>query len=352
MNRIFRDINESEGGFGASYVDNLASDEVTNALADLGSRELKNIPGQALGTTAFDKKAHDSQENARISMDTGWIPISSAVLPSQGKYYPDDIKISVRAADAKEIKYFSQMTENDMIDTDDKISFVFNKCLRLVWGGAQKTPDYLKEADKIFFLFTIRDLSMKAQGREVKMWMPTKCPHCGQASKIELTNNVFGYYDIPSEIMQYYNDVSRCFIIPLEDGMLQVHIPNMGVMRYLKEYIITQEQLKRQGGDGFYNKQALTFMQFLSDEPRLVTEDKIKSFTKELAEKWSLERVDAMNYLADNLAISVKPNANVPCKTLEGEGCGKMFPAPIVFPNGIRSILNITGVVDKLFQRS
>ena len=58
-------------------------------------------------------------------------------LPSQGLFYPEGTKIQIRAASVKEIRHFSGIDDNDILDIDDKLNGVLDACTRV------QIPDHM-----------------------------------------------------------------------------------------------------------------------------------------------------------------------------------------------------------------
>ena len=312
-------------------------------------------PTNSLGVveTEFDKRTTANKTNMEIAMEVGYRALGIEMLPSKGKYYPADCMVSIRPADVSEIKHFSTMNEEDYIDAEDKILFVLNKCCKLVWGGVVRSSDYLKDADKLYLLFTIRDLTMSAQGKENKIMMEPQCPDCGVRHKKELVNNIFGYYDIPAGIAKWYSEEERCFVVHLESEILKVYVPSVGVTSWMKKFIVEKERRKRANADdSYYDKTALQYAQYLIASPTGATEGLIKKIAKQMGEEWSLEKTEAMQYLSEKLTYAVKPTITILCKNEEGVGCGKEFSAPITFRQGLRYLFNVTSVATKLFGDS
>lgn len=361
MIRKFYNAEEKEMKGGGPVTGEIKDSE--SALKELNRLQNVNTDGiteaEPLGhaQTAFDKKLENDSNNMAVAMDTGWMLIDKANLPSKGEFYPADFVLSIRSASVPEIKHYSSMREDDWVDVDDKIMQVIGKCCKVVYGGSEKKAVILKDADKLYILFTIRDLTMKEQGRENKLHMTPQCPHCGINHKIELVNNVFGFYTTPKAIKQYYNEDQRCFVVPVEANGdtedMKFYVPNMGVSNWIKKYIFEKERAKARGEDGsYYDQQALSFIQFLVNGPNAINEARIKQLTNEINNEWSLEKMEVAQIMVTQLQKAIKPNITVTCLKKEGNtevGCGKEFSTPITFPKGIRHLLNITGISSKLF---
>lgn len=359
MNKRFFDNGGPGEGAGSGYKMEVPEDTTKSILQNLAETasdgEVKTgDKGDNLGIveTEFDKKTKLANENMAIAMEIGYRSLGLELLPSKGQYYPTDCMLSIRAADVSEIKHFSSMNETDYVDAEEKVTYVLEKCCKLVWGGKVKSSIYLKDADKLYLLFTIRDLSMQLQGKENRIMMNPQCPHCGEKQKIELVNNIFGFYDVPAGIKKYYNEEARCFVIPVPntDEIIKIFVPNIGVTSWVKKFIVDRETKKaRNQEDSYYSTTTLQFMQFIVESPTGCTENLYNSTHKKIAEEWSLQKMEIMRYVSDKLSTAIKPTITVQCKTENGGGCKKEFSAPITFRQGLRRLFDVTGVVAELF---
>lgn len=354
MKKYFDVNGEKETAGGAGYLNTLSNETVANILSNMpDSDNQTNDRIEDLGKvdTEFDRRMKENETNMKLAIDIGFKSLSPEILPSKGKFYPADCMISIRPASVAEVKHFSSMNEEDYIDAEDKVIYVLEKCVRLVWGGEIRSSLFLKEADKLYLLFTIRDLTMVAQGKENKIMMNPQCPHCGEKMRMELVNNIFGFYDIPAAVMNYYSEEMRCIIVPIPTENLKVFVPNIGVVRWIKKFIIEKEIKKRRNeDDAFYDKMALTYAQFLIENPNGISETYVKKLTRDMAEEWPLEKTEVMQYLVDKLTFAIKPTITVICKDKErGVGCEKEFSAPITFRQGLRYLFSVTGITTKLF---
>ena len=111
---------------------------------DLGRVEPKRIP----------------QPEFSPGLDFGWKNLPLAVLPSRGFFYPEGTKIAIRSAEVKEIRHFSTIDEDDLIDLDEKLNFILSKCSTMHFPseGVVSYKD-LKHEDRFFLIMAIRDLT-------------------------------------------------------------------------------------------------------------------------------------------------------------------------------------------------
>lgn len=279
--------------------------------------------------------------------EIGYKSMPLEALPSKGLFYPRTMVVQFRSAMVEEIKHYSGMDEADLMDVDAKIHSILKNCVRVqgVKGNGGHYKD-LSEADKIFMLFAIRDLTMLKHGREHKLVQDIECESCGHKNKIELENSTFGYYDLREGIRKHYDESQRCLVVnhPRFQKPFKIYVPSMGVMNFIANYIKEKEEEKRMGNTVFYDKQFLTFLQFLCPDWRLLDNKYIDAKYREFKE-WNADEHSAMVYLSENLNYSVKPSIEVECKN-----CSHKNRTLIRFRRGYKSIFDISGVTEELFS--
>ena len=119
--------------------DDLPKDDSPKEVTDNEQPIVKTKEGsiQSLGKVATPEVKRAEQETAdRVEgLQIGYKNMPMESLPSKGKYYPKDFKLSFRSATLDEIKHYSSMDEADLIDVDEKIGMVLNVCIRITFSG-------------------------------------------------------------------------------------------------------------------------------------------------------------------------------------------------------------------------
>lgn len=317
--------------------DKIEKDDKTGAVQSLGTVKTEEVKSAELQ----DK---DREEGLKI----GYKNMPMVSLPSEGKFYPADFKLSFRAASFDEIKHYSSMDENDILDVNEKIGTVLNSCMRITFGGKQGSFEDLKEFDKIYMLFAIRDLSMFKHHRENKIFQELSCSNCGENNKKEIENDSLGYFSISDKVMKYYDEIKRGFTFKDDAiGEFTVYIPSIGTLKYVANYIKEKEIEKRKGKGGFYDRQFLTFLQFLVPDWRLLNEDYVAKMYREYSnpDYWSYDKGDFMIDVAERINVTIKPTIEIKCSR-----CGRTSAPLIFFRRGYRSILSLSDVAERFFS--
>jgi len=298
--------------------------------------------------TPEEEIAEQKDEDRGKGLEIGYKNMPMESLPSKGMYYPKDFKLSFRAASLEEIKHYSSMDENDFIDVNEKIASVLSTCIRVRHNDHQGSYEDLKEFDKIYMLFAIRDLSMLKHHRQNKISQEIDCPQCGIKIKREITNDVFGYYELDEKIMKYYDEGERGFVFR-DDALgepLRIYIPSIGTLKYITDYMREKEQEKRQGKGGFYDKQFLTFLQFLVKDWRELSEAYISQMYRDYKDpnKWSYDKHDLMVEISNRINLTIKPTIEMKCER------GHISNPLVFFRGGYRSILQLSSVATRLLD--
>ena len=67
--------------------------------------------------------------------DSYWKKVPLENLPSKGLFYGDDAELTIRSAEVSEVRQWSTMDEGDVLDIDDTLNFILEKCCRFKLNG-------------------------------------------------------------------------------------------------------------------------------------------------------------------------------------------------------------------------
>jgi len=312
--------------------------------------------------TEFEKKQELHEDNKALFANVGWRKVDVSNLPSRGKYNDATMRIKISAATVEEIKHYSSLDETDLLDVSDHINEILNKRCRIEYGDRiGYAASDLKEADKYYIFFCIRDLTMDSHQKFHKLWQRTTCPKCGKVSENEITSQAFSFYTIPKNIEKYYDEAKRKIVIndpSFDDGPLMIAPPSLGLtaatQNYMKEHARKQQQA---GVPIYFDAKFMMQLQYLLDDPSQINEENLKNLQKKIG-AWSHEKLMAFEYVRDNMDVGVRPQLEIICRNTKSidptqeVGCADdySFTAPVVFRLGWRSVFDISGVVSRLFD--
>lgn len=296
-----------------------------------------------------DTKTDDTLIYQDVSIDS---------LPSRGNFYKAGTRIAIRAATSMEIKEYSSMDVNEPLESAAAIKKIINRCTKVTSGGGSRIDNnVIKEVDKICILLMIRDLTMTKNNRHNDLTLPVTCENCGKPAKIKIDHSSIGFVDIDDKIMKYY-DESRAVLSFKHESIgeeeIVISFPSMGTVDAITSYMKYKLEKKRDNKDNhFFDKNFLTYLQFIIiDHQKLGLgikniETNIDNMYKKYSE-WSQAKHELIVYLSDELVKGIDPNMSHDCSVSKG-GCGHVSYFPIRLKN-IKSIFNISGVVDGLFS--
>lgn len=273
--------------------------------------------------------------------DAGWKPVPVDNLPSNGLFYPEGTTLEIKAASVGEIRHFSTIDEQDPLDLDDKLNLIVEKCMRLRFPDRNASYRDLKEEDRFYIIFAIRELTFK-EG-ENKLFINVRCgATClGDGSfqeKIEMKKENFEYYKIDPKLMQYYDPNACGFVINSEKaGTIKLYVPSLGVTSFIKNYL--RERIQRRE---FYDKAFIKVAPFLFDDWRTLNEAKFQQMQKESL-SWNVYKLSAILKIAEKIRFGAKTELKRQC-----DKCGAEVAAPLAFPGGIKSLFLPADPLDDL----
>lgn len=273
--------------------------------------------------------------------DNGWKPLPLDSLPSMGLFYPDGTTMEIRPAMVGEVRHFSTIDENDPLDVDDKLNIVIDKCLKITFPNSAASFKDLKEEDRFYLIFAIRDLTFLTG--ENKMYVNVKCGRTctGDGTfqeKVELKKDHFEWYKLESAIMKFYDSNKKCFIINSPKvGTFTLNVPSIGVMTFIKNYI----RDKVQRGE-FYDKPFLKVAPFLFTDWRNLSET-LYHKTQQDSFGWSSNKFAAVLQLVEKIRFGVKTEITRKC-----DKCSAEVSTPLTFSGGTRKLFIQTDGLEDL----
>lgn len=214
-----RALEEKDNKFKVNQVKEEAEESVT--------KEDVKQPPKSLG------KAASFQEAQPTPADSPWKILSLNLLPSQGLMYPDGTELLIRSAKTKEIRHWSTIDEHDPIDVREKINYVLTACTSFKVKGrpGKFTVNDFCDIDRYYILFRIYEMTFPNQ--ENKLWANIRCtnPKCNHVNRAQVTSKNLKGFEYPEEIMKWYSEEERCFVIHSEKlgETIRIYLPTLGV---------------------------------------------------------------------------------------------------------------------------
>ena len=273
-------------------------------------------------------------EVKELASKIGYKPIPLETLPTAGKFYPNGTKIVIKAASNAEIRHWSSIDERDESGIDDIMNIVINACVRISMEGKGASPKDLKEIDRFFLMFAIRELTFIDGQNKLYADIPGE-----SGGKRELTKEMIKYFKIPEEIEDFYDDDKKCFIFvnpQNPNDSFNFYLPPIGVTSFLKSYRIQKERARQTVDQDF-----LKFMPFIVEDWRGLNVEKIERLQTE-SYNWSHWKISMLSYAVGLISNYVNPQI-----VISNDG-GVEDTYPLSFRGGIKAIFLIPDPLGRL----
>ena len=193
----------------------------------------ESINRNGLGSINMDKFKPDTAIAPDLAL--GWHEVPSDSLPSGGRFYPTDMVLKIRAAKVAEIRHFSTIDENSILDVDDKLNAIVESCTMVSSKTSRVSYKDICEEDRFILILSIRDLTFPEPENSLKVDFTSKS---GNTQEVEIKREYFDYFRIPEEVERYYDAQARGYVIRTKSyGEIFMRPPSIGVMQEITKYI-------------------------------------------------------------------------------------------------------------------
>ena len=270
-------------------------------------------------------EAPKPKDNSR-TVDLQYQAVDVKQLPC-GMFYQTGTVIMIRPALVKEIQAYSTVDDNNFPDIIDKMDDMISACIRVKYSNGEM-GSYLdvKEQDRIFLLFMIRELTFQ-QGMYLTINKPCSCK---VELAIELSRANFVYFKADPRIVKRFDNRSKCFVFEYKNQTFEMTMPNIGLQKSFTEYITDEVTQKKEPNLSF-----LKVMPYLLGNRSKMSLKEIKEEEK----KYQTISLDTFQFL--NSAIAYM-KFGIEKLRKECEVCGKEVYTEMVFPNGASGIFVVS----------
>lgn len=283
-----------------------------------------------LGKVNLNKNIEDPElERIKSSMDYVNIPLET--LPSQGRFYPEGTRISIRAARVGEIREFSIINEEDPKDIRDKMTYIVSQCTKVYYGN---TPGHYKdilEDDRIVLVFKIRELTFINGQSSISIPVPEgacKTPGCKPQETVYFDSSKLEFLKPSERLEKYYDPAEKCYNIQTKRfGVIKLYPPTIGVTSIIADWI-REQQLE----DKKIDAALADILPYIIKDWRTFTGKQVFSKITELA-GWPTEKFALVLRLKDEINVGIEYTIKETCTS-----CGGELVIPVTFPDGFRSL--------------
>ena len=280
-----------------------------------------------------DMNKFKPQEAKEADFHLGYHSVSHAELPSGGMFYNEKSEISIRAAKVSEIRHFSTVDENNVLDIDEKLNNIIESCVRITSGAKRMSYRDILEEDRFYLVLAIRDLTFPEP--ESQLTVPYQDKKGGRHTA-EVNKKYFQYFKIPAELDKYYDHESKSFKIETKSfGIIEMTPPSIGVMQKMTKHI-KDKQEKGEVAD----QSILQIIPYIRNDWRQYTDKTIFNFEMEV-NGWSNKKYSLVYKLAEKLKVGIQPEMLVPHEDDE-------VLVPIALRDGIKSLFIVQDLSGEL----
>ena len=200
-----------------------------------------------LGNIRDNKEEEEDRLNDELSRvgklrDYHNIPLSC--LPSLGRFYPDNTRISIRAARVDEIREFSAIDENDIKDVTDKLTYMVSQCVKVYYGNVPGSYRDLLSADRIVLILKIREITFLDGMSSIKLPVPANACEtygCKPQDSVIFNSTKLNFTTSSPEIEKYYDSVDKCYHVKTKSfGVITLFPPSIGVTSIVTNWVVEQ----------------------------------------------------------------------------------------------------------------
>lgn len=273
--------------------------------------------GGSRNVTSFESKPRENLGYMKIPIDS---------LPTGGLFYPDGVEINIRAARGEEIKHWSTMNDEDIMQiskTDDILNYMIERCcsVRMPNRPGNAWQD-LKSVDRFYLLLAIKEFTF------IKGENQLMVPY-GEGNDIPVTKEMVDFIKIPENIMEFYNHDDRCFVFEVNNQTIKMHIPSIGVNNWLKNYALNKTNNRE-----VFDQDFLNFAPMLIGDYKKLSQRAYEEFVAE-TRMWGVDEWSVVSYVTKELTSATEP------KIKYTDENGEEKEIPLSFRGGIRAIFVI-----------
>ena len=287
-----------------------------------------------LGNIKDNKKENDEyldNELLRVDRLRDYHNIPLDCLPSLGRFYPDNTRISIRAARVDEIREFSAIDENDIKDVTDKLTYMVSQCVKVYYGNIPGSYRDLLSADRIVLILKIREITFLDGMSSIKLPVPANACEtagCKPQDSIIFNSTKLDFTTPSPELEKYYDSVNKCYNVRTKSfGIITLFPPSIGVTSIVTNWIVEQAKEEKK-----IDATLTEILQYLVGDWRKLNSKSIFNILGELS-TWSTEKFTLVYRLIEKINVGIEFELKDRCET-----CGGEITVPISFPDGYKSL--------------
>lgn len=326
--------------------DEAASDFLESQDKAYGKNQEDNIPTQPRQSLGQARSAQPQESSISSANDSFWKTIPLQNLPSGGLFYPDGAELSIRSADVSEIRQWSTIDEGDILDVDDQLNFIIEKCTRFKINGGQMWLTWrdILEVDRLFIVFMIHEITFPTGQNELyaKFTCNSSCTGEEKFEDTLLVNSgMLQIFSLPEELMQWYSQDYKCFEVvstKLNDTWY-LYMPTIGVIERLRKRIAEIRQTGKNVDKAFIKYAPYIIQDWSKFGKREYSDLQMSSFA------WHINKFTFINEFVDQIQLARETSISTGCPK-----CGSILTTPLFSQSSftIKNLFLISGRLNEL----
>lgn len=338
LNEFANSTGQKEGEVENVYSQNEIKKE---PIKDLGKVEIRNpnaIPKQELENDPAIQKMQSL---------VNYVPLNMEELPTQGRFYANNVRIYIRAARVGEVREYSMMDETNPNDVIEKMNYILSSCSKIMFGNLQGSYKDILDHDRFYVLLSISELTFKQGETSIQLPIPAgscKTPGCKHQKSVKLTSKMLERPDRDEQLEKYYDETNKCYSIRTKSyGTIQIAPPTIGVTNAVKDWAMDRAQNSKE-----WDQSIIQMIPFFRREWRQFGDKEIFKMATEF-ESWDIGKYTLIYRFIEKLNVSVgmSPNIHITC-----ESCGGDMEIPVMFQSESDSNGEIQGGFKSLFVQN
>lgn len=282
--------------------------------------------------TLFDNDTYSAP-----SLDYSLIDVN--ILPCS-RFYKPGTKIAIRPAKVNEIQSYSVVDDKNFVDITEKMNELLSRNILFTHHDGKKgTYRDLKDADRIFLIFMIREMTF-ANGHTIQK--DVQCHKCDHEFSIPFRSTAgqggpatFELMKPDINIERFWNNDEKCYELLYNGVAWRLGVPTIGIQEDF------YDEIKREINNE--KKPNITFMKivpFLLYDRSYITEEGIKAKLKEFINMDDLKLFQGLNAIINGMTFGIKG------LVMECKECGVEVHTEFTFPSGASTIFEIPNILD------
>jgi hypothetical protein len=272
-----------------------------------------------------------------------YLSVDLSVLPL-GIFYPDGLRIKIRAAKVFEVQAYSVVDDSNFLDVTEKMNQLLSSCVKVTLpNGNNGSYKDIKDGDRLYIIFMIRELTFQKGNSLAK---EITCNHCSHEFSIPFraTSNMeypktFKNHEMSESLERFFNSELKCFEFNIDNAIYRLAPPTIGIQEIFYGDIKDKVQNKKNPNVSF-----LKIIPFMLYDRTTITNDGIKAKEDEF-KKLDMYTFQVLNQAVDKMVFGLKG------LEMECPECGMEVHTDMTFPNGASSLFVIPDWFDNFIKK-